>query len=210
MDNKTVNPKINERINLLFETYTNVVSPFIVQLEVMDSRFPVEILNEIRATMTHLAKMNLTDNDDVIEDNITKAERHIKRAVLDGFKYCCLSYDDQYETFRSMYKDTDLSIVDNGKFIVNLSKMRKEATDSLIIAKAYELEPDSKEEILYKKYEEAYNNYYNVYNYIRDSLDNLEIAKHKSTKDTAIGKFGAVVGVIGAIVGIVGIVINFI
>ncbi|MCM1284743.1 MAG: hypothetical protein NC213_09040 [Acetobacter sp.] len=210
MTNNTINPEINERINILFETYKNVVSPFIVQLEVMDGEFPTEILNEIRATMTHLAKMNLTESDDVIEDNITKAERHIKRAVLDGFKYCCLSFDDQYNVFNSMYKGTDMSIVDNGEFIANLSKMRKKATESLIIAKSYELEPDSEEELLYEKYEDAYNNYYDLHKYIEDSLDNLEIAKHKSTKDAAIGKWGIVVGVVGAIIGIAGIVINFI
>ncbi len=127
MQSNTIKSEINERINILFDTYKNVVSPFIVQFEVMDSEFPTEILNEIRAIMTHLAKMNLTDSDDVIEDNITKAERHIKRAVLDGFKYGCLSFDDQYTAFKTNYKDTDLSLVDNGKFIVNVSKMRKQA-----------------------------------------------------------------------------------
>ena len=209
MIDNCIDPEINERINSLFNTYIKIVSPLIIQLEVMDGEFPTEILNEIRATMTHFAKVNLSDNETVIYDNLTKAERHIKRAILDGFKYSCLSFDDEYKNFEEKYKNVDLSIVDNGTFIVELSKLRKKATASLINAKSYESETDADEDALYTKYENAYNDYFDLNDYIDKSLKNLEIAKHKSTKDLLIGKIGLWVGIGGLAVGIIGVIINF-
>lgn len=207
MKNNTINSEINERVNNLFETYKNVISPFIVQLEIIDNAFPTEILNEIRATMTHLAKMNLADNNDVIEENITKAERHIKRAVLDCYKYSCLSYDMQYKTFETRYKRVDLSVVDNGEFVVKLSKMRQDAVSALRDAKLYELEPDADDEELFKKYETAYNCYFAVYTYISNAFNNLEKAKHKGIKDTTIAIIGTIAGVLGLAVGIIGVLL---
>ena len=87
----------DSRLSAIYETYLSVISPFIIQLEALDGEFPVEILNEIRSIFTHLARCNSTEKEQIYEENIIKAERHVKRAVLDCFKYLCVAYNiDRY------------------------------------------------------------------------------------------------------------------
>lgn len=82
----------NEKIVAIYDAYANVIAPFIVQLEALDGEFPVEILNEIRAIFTHISRCSLAETEVIYQDNIAKAERHVKRAILDCHKYyvCCI------------------------------------------------------------------------------------------------------------------------
>ena len=47
--------KYHEEFAQIYNTYLKVVQPFIVQLEIMDTNFPIEILNEIRSIFQHFA-----------------------------------------------------------------------------------------------------------------------------------------------------------
>lgn len=51
----------NARIVEIYDAYINTISPFILQLETLGGEFPVEILNEIRAIFTYIARSSLTD-----------------------------------------------------------------------------------------------------------------------------------------------------
>lgn len=73
---------ITKRIESIYSSYLNVISPYIIQLEILDGEFPVEILNEIRSIFTHISRCYNTSDEKVIQSNIEKAERHVKRAVL--------------------------------------------------------------------------------------------------------------------------------
>ena len=86
----------NTQIVEICDAYINTISPFILQLETLDGEFPVEILNEIRAIFTHISRCSLAETSDVYDDNIVKAERHVKRAILDCHKYVCVAYDEHY------------------------------------------------------------------------------------------------------------------
>ena len=44
------------RIFNIFKQYQDIVSPFIAELEVRDTEYPIEIFNEIRSTFTHLSR----------------------------------------------------------------------------------------------------------------------------------------------------------
>ena len=77
----------NDEIVEICNSYKNIVHPFVAQLEIMDGKFPVEILNEVRAIFQHFIRCYSLDDETQIQKNIEKAQSHLKRAILDCFKY---------------------------------------------------------------------------------------------------------------------------
>lgn len=189
------------RILDIYGTYVCVIAPFIVQLEVLDGEFPVEILNEIRAMFTHISRCYLKEDPEKAEDNITKAERHVKRAILDCHKHLCITYDEQYREFKREYRGVDLSVVNDGKFLTNLTWKREAAVEKLQKAKRREVvDGDGKE--VYDLYNEAYNAYSDVYNLIRKFFKELENARgHARMRNV----FAVVTFIVSFIIGMVGI-----
>jgi hypothetical protein len=197
----------DERIREIYKTYLEVICPFIILSETLGNKFPVEILNEIRAIFTHLSKYNLSDVPLIKESNLLKAEGHIKRSILDCYKYICMTYEDDYARFDKRYKNTDLSFVDNGEFLPKLLKLRKNAVQLIITAKKTDLSVNSDDEVntdeAYEKYEKAYNAYSSVYNLINDSYEKFENLKRKAVTKNIIS---IAIGIIGLVIGILGII----
>jgi len=199
----------------IYKTYIEDISPFIIQIEILANRFPVEILNEIRAVFTHLSKYNLSDNASIKERNLSKAEGHIKRSRLDSYKHLCMIYEDEYFNFDKMYKDVDLSFVDNGEFLPKLLEARKNAKQLLLDARKTDLSIDSDDETntdeAYKKYEKAFVAYSLVYNLINDSYKKLENLKRKAVSKNKKPTNQFIAGLVVAIIGIIiGIILKFI
>lgn len=86
--------KYKDELNRLLSEYANIVNPLIVEYEVEKNEFPIEILNEVRAIIGHIVRATATKDEEEIAENIKKAHSHVKRAMLDGFKYLCVIYDD--------------------------------------------------------------------------------------------------------------------
>lgn len=191
----------DSRLSAIYETYLSVISPFIIQLEALDGEFPVEILNEIRSIFTHLARCNSTEKEQIYEENIIKAERHVKRAVLDCFKYLCVAYDEYFRRFTKLNRNVDLSFVDNGHFIQKLNSLHNNAVHNKTEAQKNELVAENIEDV-FEDYEKAFNSYAAVYNLIQDSAKSIDFVKHKAaTKETLNTVFG-IVGVISLILTI--------
>ena len=173
----------DKRIRDICSNYIQVISPLVLQYEVLGNTFPTEILNEIRAVFTHFAKYTLSDDPTIKAKNLTKAEGHIKRSILDCYKYLCLTYEDVYAKFDKRYKSTDLSFVDNGEFLPKLLEARKNASALLIDARKSDLTIDSDDEVktdeAYEKYEKAFDAYSKVYTLITDSYTKLENLRRK-------------------------------
>lgn len=197
----------NTRIVEIYDAYINTISPFILQLETLDGEFPVEILNEIRAIFTHISRCSLAETSEVYEDNIVKAERHVKRAILDCHKYVCVAYDEHYRRFDRLYKSVDLSVVDNGDFLVDLCQKRKMAVRQLQSAKRLELNGEN-DSTVYDAYADAYNAYSDVYNLIEDSYSKLEKAKRRASRKDIVSVIGFIFGAVG-VVGTVFTLISF-
>jgi hypothetical protein len=195
-----------ERIRNVYKNYIEDICPLIIQYEVLSNRFPAEILNEIRAVFTHLSKYNLSDDPAEREKNLAKIEGHIKRSKLDCYKHLCTTYAEEYLNFNKMYKNVDLSFVDNGDFLPKLHKAAKNAKNLLLEARKTDLAIDSDDEVKteksYKKYDEAYTAYSSVQNLINDSYAKIEILKRKLSARKIIP---LVIGVLGLIIGILGI-----
>lgn len=189
--------EFDKRYDDIFLTYNNVISPFIIQFEVLDAEFPIAVLNEIRAIMGHISKINASNDEAIREDNLLKAERHVKRAVIDCYKYTCISYHDEYEHFCRMYKGVDFSDIQDGKFLNELVRLRKNALNTLKEAKEYEILPEATDDMIYQKYELAYQAYFDLYDYIQINYELVERAKHKNFKRKLFDIISLSVGIAG-------------
>lgn len=192
----------DSRLSAIYETYLSVISPFIIQLEALDGEFPVEILNEIRSIFTHLARCNSTEKEQIYEENIIKAERHVKRAVLDCFKYLCVAYDEYFRRFTKLNRNVDLSFVDNGHFIQKLSSLHNNAVHNKTEAQKKELVAENIEDV-FEDYEKAFNSYAAVYNLIQDSAKSIDFVKHKAATKEMLNTVFGIVGVVSLILTII-------
>ena len=186
----------------IYDAYLSVISPFIIQLETLDGEFPVEILNEIRSIFTHLARCSVTDKDIVYEENIAKAERHVKRAILDCFKYLCVAYDEYFRRFSKINRNVDLSFVDNGKFLHELNRLHIEAVNNKTFAQKKELTTENIEDV-FDDYEKAYNSYASIYNLIQSSAKSIDFVKHKAVIKDRLNITFDIVGVVSLILTII-------
>ncbi len=119
----------------IYQTYQEVIAPLILTIEVVDGEFPIEILNEIRSIFTHLSRYKLQNS----EKDLASAQRHVKRAVLDCYKYLCVSYFEEVKRFRHEHKGIDLTLADNGNFLPTLDEKEKQAKQLLLEAKKFEI-----------------------------------------------------------------------
>lgn len=135
-------------------------------------------MNEIRAVFSHIAKAYVCENEKVAWENVNKAKGHIKRAQLDAYKYMCYGFSKYYMEFRELYKNVDLSYVNNGDFINELSKTYASAIVKAKDARLAEAKAHDVAES-YEKYEDAYNEYAAVYKLIVDNLPIMEKLQQK-------------------------------
>lgn len=185
----------------IYEQYQNLILPYIVELEVRDGEYPVEILNEIRAIFTHLSRYKIYNE----QEEIISAKRHVKRAILDCYKYLCISMAEEISRFRLQYRKVDLKLAENGKFLPELDRMEYIAKENFKKAKRSEI-AKSEEELQYSLFETAYNAYCAASHYIEDSHEAIRFASNHSKKSNVLTIVSCIIGVIGIVSTIVAIV----
>ena len=85
--------------------------------------FQLKYSGEIRSIFSHFSRAyDDSLEEEEIASELSKAEGHLKRAILDCYKYACLSLVDSYERFRKEYKFADLAGIDNGDFLLMLTQ----------------------------------------------------------------------------------------
>ena len=203
---------LDERAGEIYKTYIDVICPYILNYEILTGSFPIALLNEIRAIFTHLSKYHLANNDKIRESNISKAEGHIKRSILDCYKYICIAYDDEYRKYEKKYERIDKSFVDNGEFARKLLDSYHNAVNLIKKARKTDFLINSDEEInideAYKNYQEAFIAYSSVYELLNNSYKKLDYLKKKAIfKDFFTIGIG-IIGILGTIFTIVSFFIN--
>lgn len=165
----------SEIINKIYEDYLDVVAPLTIQYEDITNAFPTGILNEIRDVMFHIAKAESgrLDKGEDIDGEITKAKRHMTRAMRDCYKYICAAMENIYQNFQVKQKQLCNKIKTeqdkNNYFLVE--KTHFESMQLLTNAREMEIDPLSKEkdEEIYSAYKIAVENYKklveNIYKY---------------------------------------------
>ena len=192
-----------DRLRDIYKTYTDVISVCIMEFEIMTNEFPTEILNEIRAIFGHLSKYHQSDDTKIKEKNLLGAEEHLNRARLDGYKFMSMATEDEYSAFDKKFENIDLSYVDNGDFIPQLTKTRGKAKELLKDARRYELQESSSTNAVYEKYELAYAAYKKVHDLIVDPSGKLENLRRRAAKKNRKAIVKSVFAVLGWIIGII-------
>ena len=186
---------IEEKIYL---QYQNIIAPFIAELEVRDNEYPIEIFNEIRSVFTHLSRYKLQKSD----KDLLAAESHSKRAILDCYKYLCISMEEKVCKFRSEYKDIDLGLADNGKFLPELNRLELKAKEAFKVAKATEVKNEIDEERRYELFESAYNEYSEMDKFLDDSQEAILFASVHSKRSNRITIISCIITLISIIVAV--------
>ena len=172
--------ELDEKERKIHAYFQDTISPYIMELEVRDSEYPVEIMNEIRAIFTHLSRYKLQAS----EKDLLSAENHSKRAILDCYKYLCISIAEKIYRFRERYKNVDLKLANNGKFLPQLDILETKAKAAFKEAKFSEIKKLDDDE-QYRLYESAYNAYNDLDKYIEDSQEAILFASsHSKTSNT--------------------------
>lgn len=187
----------------IYKQYLEIICPFIVLLEAEDNEFPIEIMNEIRAIFTHIARCEMSSDETVKENNVEKARNHLKRAILDCFKYSCLTYNNKRKQLRDDYRKADLHLIDNGTFLTELTEKEHEATEALLNAKRSEIGGDIPMDTLFGLYEIAYQKSEEAYRFLYDAKGKLDYAQSMTDKNKILAIAGLVVGILGILFGII-------
>ena len=193
----------------IYKTYQDVIAPLIAALEVLDGEYPIEIFNEIRSIFLHLSRYKVQHS----EKDVFTAKRHVKRAILDCYKYLCVSYSEKIAEFRNDYKEVNLNLADSGKFLPKLNELDAAAKSKLLTAKEFEIQThledsEANDNHLYALYEDAYTSYKAIDDFIKTSEEDIQFACSQTKKSDVINKASLIFGAAGLLVGILGIVIS--
>lgn len=193
---------LEEREELIYRQYQEIVAPFIVELEVRDKEYPIEIFNEIRSIFTHLSRYKIQGS----ESDVMSAENHTKRAILDCFKYLCISIAERIDMFRQDYRKVDLKLANNGEFLPKLDKLQDKARKAYVTAKKAEIEKKGDGE-LYELYELAYNSYSELDKFLDDSQETILFASTHSKKSEVLNIVSCTITIISIIITIIACVV---
>jgi hypothetical protein len=194
-----------EELYCLYNTYNGTIKPLIALIEARYERFPQPIPNEIRAFNDHIAQCYRKEvSDEYITEELNRANRHIKRIIFDCFKFLNVSLNDFVVQFENQTKKVDLTTINNGEFIIKYRKLRAASTSAVRDAKR--LEPRDNQQA-FKKYEEAFNLYMDLEDFINENVTSIQWARAKFTTQRfakiVLWVLSAVIsGIISSLIGI--------
>lgn len=153
------------RLETLINGYREQAKPLMDDMNVrLGGTYPDNCLNEIRAMLDHVSRcfrvecMDLAPDkaDDMCNEELSKAEGHLRRLMYDCFKQLnILLYDAIHQKEKQTYSSHWLYI-DGGKFWASYTSKMQEAMVSVVEAKKNEsYDPDKAMEY----YDKAYNSY---------------------------------------------------
>jgi hypothetical protein len=191
----------NKKLSELYGIYREKLKPLIFIVESFTNKFPIQVLNEIRSVQDHIASCFLNGNadDSICLKEIGKAKGHLQRAIADCYKILIQIYfPDTITSFYKQYKRVNLCLVDDGRFLPELTKLEKIAKEKSLLAKQNEF--NSNGEISCTDFEEAVLAYENILSHIENHSQGLaNAAQHTERNIWRDWKFALVSGIIGAI-----------
>lgn len=139
--------------------------------------YPALLFNEIRNFNDHIATCYLPDaTESIIEDNLAQAKLHLKRAILDCFKFLNVYYHELSREFERSWKHFDVTSVNNGEFYIDYKRIKGGAIKA--VRQAKKIETACKEKA-FTLFQDAYNQYSDLDDLIYSNLCNIRWAKAK-------------------------------
>ncbi len=207
----TLSPEIQAKFVDIYQDYLDKVKPLIAACEGLRGEFPGQMLNEIRACFDHMSRCFLENHsDDERKSELNKCKGHITRCVLDGYKIMLLYYHKETENFYSTYSDIPIVLVNNGKFIPELTELVEDARQKAKDAKIAESNAFPDKEKAYPAYQNAILAYDKVHEYIKANASGLasvvQFTEKKSSENEKREnhknwKFAIISAILGAIFG---------
>ena len=173
-----------EKLIQQYELYNSVIKPLIATYEAREKQFPTPIFNEIRAFNDHIARCYMPQiNSDFIDSQLIRASRHLNRIILDCYKYLIISYYDSIKLFEKRTKNIDLTIINDGDFTKNIISLKYKAIRAERDAKKIESKENGNDDLIYQKFEIAFNLYCDLDKLIFENHEKIQWAKIKSHKN---------------------------
>ena len=201
-----MNAENQELLQEAYSVYNNTFKPLLAEVEITYQAQPIPIFNEIRSFNDHIARCYREGvNEEYINEQLNKAQGHIKRATLDCFKFLVVFHNDWLEEFEDKYKRVDLTIIANGTFyLVYREKVRKARTN---LREAKNLETIDQERS-FTLYQKAYNAYVAVEEIVADNLTSINWARARFTINKTLRVFGWIIlaiisGIVSHVLGLV-------
>lgn len=173
-----------ENIQQLYDKYLKIIKPLIAEIEALYEEFPITILNEIRAYNDHIARCFKSEvSSDYIDNQLNKALSHIRRIILDSYKFLIMYYHKKcISEFEKTTKGIDLTNVNNGRFYLEYVALKEEVLS--ISNEAKLKETNVEETISYELYENTYKKFREFSNYLDDNYEKINWCKvkHYSSK----------------------------
>lgn len=155
----------------LCNMYLTLCKPLIGFFEVIENEYPVEILNEIRATFDHLSRLVITED----ENELNKLRSHIYRMCIDSYKFVIFGLNDMFSQFEKNAKNFQ-----NGgsEFFCKYYTLKGEFSTFVMQAKQWEVHFGEYQDLL-DTYEKAFNKGNEIHMLIRN-IDEYVFTKPKS------------------------------
>jgi hypothetical protein len=152
---------LQNKLSPLYKTYREVIKPLVAEIEVLYEEQPSQIYNEIRAFNDHVSRCYISDiTSEKIEVQLSKANGHLERAVLDCYKFLNVKcHDKTIKKFERSTKRVDLTTVSNGEFYIKYKEFRKQIIQNLKEAKRLEGQ-DKYQSVNF--YQQAHNTYFEL------------------------------------------------
>ena len=170
--------KQEQFVQTLYNKYNFVLKPFFAECEARTGRYEIQIVNELRSFFDHIARCyRPKSTEDYIDKQLTKAESHVHRALLDIMKILITVYHEYMKDFLKQTKNTDLREVCDGAFFPKYRNLYNNAyglnekakqVESVDFEKAFQLFQNSK------------NAFIDLEKYITDNTYEINRAKRKA------------------------------
>jgi hypothetical protein len=171
------------RMAPLYEKYSEVINPLVAEIEVRKGEFPISILNEIRDFTSHISRCYCkkhNPNHQYIESEISKANGHLERMILDCYKFLIIIIEDIcVNDFKKNTKNIDLSSINNGNFKNEYQILKDKASEALFNARLSDMEGGNKEESV-NLYKHALSKYRELEVFIQESSLKIKWAEKRS------------------------------
>jgi ElaB/YqjD/DUF883 family membrane-anchored ribosome-binding protein len=184
----------------LYQDYNDGVKPLLILVEARLEKFPIGILNEVRAAHDHVARtFDPASKPEDKNKEFESASRHIHRIMLDAYKVLCLDGQERIEQLRKDYRGVRLGEVDSGRFLPELTRLHELAIKAVEEAKLSERSGGRNAGGTLIKFEQALAAWDNVFQFLAAQSQNLAWSasnqRRKSWKDIGIAAFiGFVIG----------------
>jgi hypothetical protein len=158
------------RIENLYKHYINIIKPLLCDYEVRAEKFPLSIFNDIMSFVDHISRCYLDGVEtDRIGQEISAAERHLKRTTLDLYKLIIVQIHTEIENFEIQARKLDLTKIENGVFYLKYRELKNKSIAYVREARKSEY-TKTDFNYVYSQYEEAYIYFNKLLNLIEKDL----------------------------------------